>query len=136
MTNKKKKKTPYSCSYSAKLTATVNLRAFNIQRYTYKPFDSNFKPIPTHLSLSHKASCTFSLSKPTMMSHSLSLSEPTVSHSLPTDVIFDILSRLLVKFVTWFKCVSKAWFTHLGNGIHKMPPEVRWSQEEYLCLRF
>ena len=55
----------------------------------------------------------------------LSLSESTVSHSLPTDVIFDILSRLPVKFVTRFKCVSKAWFSHLGNGIHKMPPKVR-----------
>ena len=64
---------------------------------------------------------------------SLSLSKPTVSHSVPslqTDVIFDILSELLVKFVTSFKCVS----AHLRNGIHKMPPEVCRSQEEYLCL--
>ena len=107
----------------------ISARAFYIEEYIYKPI-SNFKSISfhSHPSLSQRQSHslrrpfpTLSLSETvalsTTMSRALSLSEPTVSHSLPKDIIFDVLSRLPVKSVTRFKCVTKEWRSLISETI-------------------
>ena len=80
---------------------------------------------------------TLSLSKPTTMSLSLSL-------SLSKQCRIQFLHCPRMSFLTYCRnCqwsplpssnASPSYGAHLGNSIHKIPPEVCRSQEEYLCL--
>ena len=129
MTNEKKKKCRSYCGYSAKFNSYCEF----VCSFIYKDIHINHSiqisnPFPP-LSLSQSQSHSFTLktNDDVTLSHSqnqrwcrslsLSLCEPTVLHSLSTDVIFDILSRLLMKSVTRFKCVSKAWRSLISETV-------------------